>query len=213
MARTLKLNEAERLHALSGMERAHWEAGKSVAGADEVGRGPLAGPVVAAAVLLPANCLIEHVNDSKKLSPARREALYPIILEKALAYGFGWAWPEQIDEINIRQATLLAFKLAYEALAVKPDVLLVDGRDKLSIPVEQISVVGGDARCHAIAAASVLAKVERDRYMQAQHALYPAYGFANNKGYGTAEHIRALRELGPCPLHRRSFISNFAGEA
>ncbi len=212
MEKKPKLPEEARLFEMSRMERPYWAQGRSVAGADEVGRGPLAGPVVAAAVLLPPNCLIPHVNDSKKLTEARREALYPIILEKALAYGVGWVGPGQIDALNIRQSTLLAFKLAYEAMARKPNVLLVDGRDTLDIPVEQRAVVHGDAVCHCIAAASILAKVERDRYMTGQDALYPAYGFAKNKGYGTAAHIAALREIGPCPLHRRSFISHFAGE-
>lgn len=213
MERKIKPSEADRLFELSSLEREYWQAGKSVAGADEAGRGPLAGPVVAAVVLLPPGCLIERVNDSKKLTPAKREALYPLILEKALAYGIGWASPEQIDAMNIRQATFLAFKLAYAALQTKPEVLLIDGRDKLDLPTQQEAIVRGDARCHCIAAASILAKVERDRYMEAQHALYPAYGFANNKGYGTAAHIQALREFGPCPLHRQSFISHIVGEA
>lgn len=207
-----KLSEEERLFALSSLEREYWQAGKSVAGADEVGRGPLAGPVVAAVVLLPTECLIERVNDSKKLSPARREMLYPIIIEKALSYGLGWVWPEQIDTLNIRRATFLAFRLAYAALQTKPDVLFVDGRDKLDVAAMQEAVIHGDARCHCIAAASIIAKVERDRYMEAQDALYPAYGFEQNKGYGTAAHIAALREIGPCPLHRRSFIGHFTGE-
>ena len=172
----------------------------------------MAGPVVAAVVLLPTECLIERVNDSKKLSPARREMLYPIIIEKALSYGLGWVWPEQIDTLNIRRATFLAFRQAYAALKTKPDVLFVDGRDKLDVAAMQEAVIHGDARCHCIAAASIIAKVERDRYMEAQDALYPAYGFAQNKGYGTAAHIAALREIGPCPLHRRSFIGHFTGE-
>ncbi|MEA5058671.1 MAG: ribonuclease HII [Candidatus Pelethousia sp.] len=212
MGKKNSVDEATRLAALTHMEQAYWAQGRWVAGADEAGRGPLAGPVVAAAVLLPPECLINNVNDSKKLSPAKREALYPTILEKAFSYGVGWVWPEQIDEMNILQATRLAFKLAYEAMEKKPHVLLVDGRDRLDVPVEQIPVVRGDALCHCIAAASIIAKVTRDRYMVEQDALYPQYGFADNKGYGTARHIAALRKMGPCPLHRRSFIGHFTEE-
>lgn len=211
MGRKPSVSEEARLAEMAWMERAYWKKGSLAAGTDEAGRGPLAGPVVAAAVLLPPGCLIEHVNDSKKLSPARREKLYPIILEQALSYGIGWVWPRQIDEINILQATRLAFKLAYEAMEKKPDVLFVDGRERLDVPAEQIAVAHGDARCHCIAAASIIAKVERDRYMTEQDAIYPAYGFARHKGYGTARHIAALRELGPCPLHRRSFLKHLWG--
>lgn len=177
-----------------------------VAGADEVGRGPLAGPVVAAAVLLPPGCLIEGVDDSKKLSERKREQLYERIREKAVAYGVGWVGPERIDEINILQATREAFGLAYAAMEVKPDILLVDAVKGLAIPVRQEAIIHGDALCHSIGAASILAKVERDRYMRQQAALYPGYGFETHKGYGTAAHMAAIRQLGPCPLHRRSFI-------
>lgn len=205
--------EAERLYSLSQMERAYWQEGKLVAGADEVGRGPLAGPVVVAALLLPPECLIDGVNDSKKVSARKREALYPILLEKAVSCGLGWVWPEQIDDMNILNATRLAFKLAFEAMPIKPDVLLVDALKDLEVDVsvEQRAVVQGDALCHAIAAASIVAKVERDRYMVEQDALYPGYGFAQHKGYGTALHIDALRQRGPCPIHRRSFIGHFVG--
>ena len=213
MEKKPKQIESDRLIEISRLERPHWEAGRFVAGADEVGRGPLAGPVVASVVLLPPGCLIDHVNDSKKLSETRREALYPIILEKALSYGLGWVSPEQIDKMNIRNATLLAFRLSYEAMIKKPDVLFVDGRDKLDVPVEQVAIIHGDAVSHSIAAASIIAKVERDRYMAAQHELYPKYGFARNKGYGTAEHIAAIREAGSCPIHRKSFIGHFVGKS
>ena len=183
-----------------------------VAGADEVGRGPLAGPVVAAAVLLPPGCLIEGVDDSKKLSERKREQLYERIREKAVAYGVGWVGPERIDEINILQATREAFVLAYGAMEVKPDILLVDAVKGLAIPVRQEAIIHGDALCHSIGAASILAKVERDRYMRQQAALYPGYGFETHKGYGTAAHMAAIRQLGPCPLHRRSFIRKVWGE-
>jgi len=183
-----------------------------VAGADEVGRGPLAGPVVAAAVLLPPGCLIEGVDDSKKLSERKREQLYERIREKAVAYGVGWVGPERIDEINILQATREAFGLAYEAMEIKPDILLVDAVKGLAIPVRQEAIIHGDALCHSIGAASILAKVERDRYMRQQAALYPGYGFETHKGYGTAAHMAAIRQLGPCPLHRRSFIRKDWGE-
>ena len=206
MAKRTAEQEQARLLALSVRERRYWEQGLLAAGADEVGRGPLAGPVVAAAVLLPPGCLIEGVDDSKKLSERKREQLYERIREKAVAYGVGWVGPERIDEINILQATREAFGLAYEAMEVKPDILLVDAVKGLAIPVRQEAIIHGDALCHSIGAASILAKVERDRYMRQQAALYPGYGFETHKGYGTAAHMAAIRQLGPCPLHRRSFI-------
>ena len=206
MAKRTAEQEQARLLALSVRERRYWEQGLLAAGADEVGRGPLAGPVVAAAVLLPPGCLIEGVDDSKKLSERKREQIYERIREKAVAYGVGWVGPERIDEINILQATREAFGLAYEAMEVKPDILLVDAVKGLAIPVRQEAIIHGDALCHSIGAASILAKVERDRYMRQQAALYPGYGFETHKGYGTAAHMAAIRQLGPCPLHRRSFI-------
>lgn len=212
MARRTAEQEQARLLALSVRERRYWEQGLLAAGADEVGRGPLAGPVVAAAVLLPPGCLIEGVDDSKKLSERKREQLYERIREKAVAYGVGWVGPERIDEINILQATREAFGLAYEAMEVKPDILLVDAVKGLAIPVRQEAIIHGDALCHSIGAASILAKVERDRYMRQQAVLYPGYGFETHKGYGTAAHMAAIRQLGPCPLHRRSFIRKVWGE-
>lgn len=206
MARPTAEQEQARLLALTQRERGYWEQGLLVAGADEAGRGPLAGPVVAAAVLLPPGCLIEGVDDSKKLSAKKRERLYDSIRAQAMAYGVGWVGPERIDEINILQATREAFALAYAAMEVKPDVLLVDALKGLAIPVRQEAIVHGDALCYAIGAASILAKVERDRYMAEQAAIYPGYGFETHKGYGTAAHMEAIRRLGPCPLHRRSFI-------
>ena len=204
--------EAARLRELTRIEAAYWEKGLLVAGADEVGRGPLAGPVTAAVVLLPKDCRIQGVKDSKKLSEKQRERLYPQILEQAIAYGIGWVWQDTIDAINILQATRRAFQLAFSALAKKPDILLVDAVQDLDIPIPQQAIIHGDALSHSIAAASILAKVERDRYMAQQAELYPAYGFEKNKGYGTAAHIAALEKYGPCPLHRRSFIRRFITE-
>ena len=204
--------DAARLRELTRIEAAYWEKGLLVAGADEVGRGPLAGPVTAAVVLLPKDCRIQGVKDSKKLSEKQRERLYPQILEQAIAYGIGWVWQDTIDAINILQATRRAFQLAFSALAKKPDILLVDAVQDLDIPIPQQAIIHGDALSHSIAAASILAKVERDRYMAQQAELYPAYGFEKNKGYGTAAHIAALEKHGPCPLHRRSFIRRFITE-
>ena len=200
-----KRNEAERLFELTELERSFWAQSIYPAGMDEVGRGPLAGPVVAGFVILPAEPLIEHVNDSKKLTEKRRELLYPQIVELALAHGTGWVEPYLIDELNILNATKLAFKAAFENAGGCAHVL-VDAVKGLDIPAKQTALIHGDALSYLIAAASILAKVERDRYMIEQHEIYPMYGFDKNKGYGTAQHIAALREYGPCPLHRRSFI-------
>ena len=198
--------ERERLHALTRTERMFWARQVLPAGADEVGRGPLAGPVVAACVVLPPEPLIARVNDSKKLSPARREALHALIKEQALAFGLGWVSEVEIDQINILNATKKAFRLAYEAMNAPCTDVLIDALAGLEIPAAQHSIIHGDALCYLIAAASILAKVERDAYMVRMDEVYPQYGFARNKGYGTAEHIAALRAFGPCPLHRRSFI-------
>lgn len=202
-------NEQERLTALTELERTFWGRGLLPAGMDEVGRGPLAGPVVVACVVLPPAPLIEYVNDSKKVSQARRETLAPIIRANALALGMGWADEAEIDAQNILVATKNAFARAYRAMGVNCPHVLVDAVKGLSIPAEQHALIHGDARSYLIAAASIVAKVERDDYMRRMHALYPQYGFDQNKGYGTAQHIKALREYGPCPLHRRSFIKNF----
>lgn len=198
--------ERARLLALTQTERAFWERGLFPAGMDEVGRGPLAGPVVAACVALPPEPLIEFVNDSKKLSAARRETLCPLIKEHALCYGLGWVDEGEIDELNILNATKKAFRLAYEAMGTPASDVLVDAVAGLDIPAAQHPIIHGDALSYLIAASSILAKVERDQYMVQMHETYPQYGFLRNKGYGTAEHIAALREYGPCPLHRRSFI-------
>ncbi len=208
-----KRNEAERLFALTRYERPYWERGIFPAGMDEAGRGPLAGPVYAACVILPEKPLMEGVNDSKKLSEARREALYPLVKEHAIAFGVGTANEEEIDSLNILNATKLAFRRAYESMEISCPLALVDAVKGLDIEAEQVPLVHGDALSYLIAAASILAKVERDRYMKELDALYPAYGFAQNKGYGTKMHIEALKRHGPCPAHRKSFIGHFCGGA
>lgn len=183
-----------------------------ICGVDEAGRGPLAGPVCAAAVILPWDLEIPGLNDSKKLTDARRRELFPVIQEKALAYGVAFASPQEIDDINILQATFLAMERAMSRLSVKPDLALIDGnrsRD-FGLPVE--TVVKGDARSANIAAASILAKVTRDDYMIEQSKIYPAYGFEVHKGYGTKRHYAALEEFGPCPIHRASFLKKFYGQ-
>lgn len=180
-----------------------------ICGIDEAGRGPLAGPVAAAAVILPKDCEILYLNDSKKLSEKRRELLFDEIREKAVAYGIGIVGPGRIDEINILQATYEAMRTAIEALGVMPDLLLNDAVTIPGIDINQVPIVRGDAKSVSIAAASVLAKVTRDRMMREYDEIYPEYGFAKHKGYGTAAHIQALKELGPCPIHRRTFIRRF----
>ena len=183
----------------------------AVCGVDEAGRGPLAGPVCAAAVILPAGLVIEGVNDSKKLSEKKREELFPVICEKALAYGIGWADEREIDEINILQATFLAMQRALDKLAVKPDLALIDGNRAKDFGLPVRTIVKGDSLSASIAAASILAKVTRDRLMEQLDAQYPQYGFAVHKGYGTRRHYAALREYGPCELHRRTFLKKFYG--
>ena len=178
----------------------------AVCGVDEAGRGPLAGPVCAAAVILPAGLVIEGVNDSKKLSEKKREELFPVICEKALAYGIGWADEREIDEINILQATYRAMKRAVEALPLTADYALIDGNRMPPLAIPGMTIVKGDALSMSIAAASILAKVSRDRVMVQFSREYPQYGFEQHKGYGTAAHVQALREYGPCPLHRQSFL-------
>ncbi len=179
----------------------------SIAGVDEVGRGPLAGPVCAAAVILPVGLEIEGVNDSKKLTEKKREQLYDVIAEKALAWSVSFVEPEVIDEINIRQATHLAMEKAVNELSKQADFLLVDGNDKIPFSVPSAYVVKGDAKSLSIAAASIMAKVTRDRYMVEMGFQYPEYGFEKHKGYGTALHMEAIRNHGLTPLHRRSFMT------
>ena len=175
-------------------------------GVDEAGRGPLMGPVCAAAVILPRGLLIEGLNDSKKLSEKKREALFTVITGNAVAYGIGFASAEEIDEINILNASMLAMERAIEALSVKADFALIDGNCKRNIKIPAETVVGGDAKVPSIAAASVLAKVSRDRLCYELDKEYPQYGFAKHKGYGTREHMEALRKYGPCPAHRKTFL-------
>ncbi len=180
-----------------------------ICGIDEVGRGPLAGPVYAAAVILPKDKEILYLNDSKKLSEKKREELYDEIMEKAVAVGIGQASWERIDEINIKQATLEAMRMAVGALSVQSDMLLVDAEHIPDVNIRQVGIIKGDARSISIAAASIIAKVTRDRVMCEYAKEYPEYDFAGNKGYGTAVHIDALKKYGPCPIHRRTFIKNF----
>lgn len=178
-------------------------------GIDEVGRGPLAGPVVACAVILPKDHGILYLNDSKKLTAKKREELYEVILEKAVSVGIGMAGPARIDEINILQATYEAMRQAIGQLSVEPEVLLNDAVTIPEVVIPQVPIIKGDAKSVSIAAASVIAKVTRDRLMEEYDQVLAGYGFADNKGYGSAEHIAALRKLGPTPIHRRTFIKNF----
>ena len=179
-----------------------------ICGIDEVGRGPLAGPVVAGAVILPKDCDILYLNDSKKLSEKMREALYVEIMEKAVATGIGIIGPQRIDEINILQATYEAMRMAIGNLKVRPDLLLNDAVTIPEVNIRQVPIIKGDAKSASIAAASIIAKVTRDRLMVQYEAVLPGYGFAGNKGYGSAQHIRAIQEMGPTPIHRQSFIKN-----
>ena len=180
-----------------------------ICGIDEVGRGPLAGPVVAGAVILPKDCDILYINDSKQLSEKKREELYDIIMEKAIATGIGYATPERIDEINILQATYEAMRSAISQLGVSPDLLLNDAVTIPGVSIKQVPIIKGDAKSMSIGAASIIAKVTRDRLMVQYDDVFPGYDFAGNKGYGSAKHIEALKKYGPTPIHRRSFIKNF----
>ena len=200
--------ELDRLEAMSVYEReyAGWGA---VCGIDEAGRGPLAGPVVAGAVILPKDEKILYVNDSKKLSEKKREMLYDEIMSRALAVGVGVVGPERIDEINILQATYEAMRMAVAQLKVQPDILLNDAVTIPDLPIRQVPIVKVDAKSVSIAAASIIAKVTRDRLMREYDQIFPEYDFASNKGYGTRSHIEALKALGPAPVHRRTFIRHF----
>lgn len=200
--------ERDRLAAMRSYERKYSQY-QLICGIDEAGRGPLAGPVVAGAVILPGDCEILYLNDSKKLSPAKREALYDEIMEKAEAVGVGMASPARIDEINILQATYEAMREAVAALNVTPDLLLNDAVTIPDITIPQVPIIKGDAKSVSIAAASIIAKVTRDRLMVRYDEILPGYGFAQHKGYGSREHIEAIRRLGPTPIHRQSFIKNF----
>lgn len=180
-----------------------------ICGIDEVGRGPLAGPVVAGAVVLPKNCDILYINDSKKLSAAKRDELYDVIMEKAVSVGIGMVSPQRIDEINILQATYEAMREAIHKLDPQPDILLNDAVTIPGVAMKQVPIIKGDAKSISIGAASIVAKVTRDRLMMEYDKVMPQYGFAQNKGYGTREHIDAIKQYGPSPIHRESFIKNF----
>ena len=200
--------ELARTEALKAYER-KYSTYTYICGIDEVGRGPLAGPVVAGAVILPKDTDILYINDSKKLSEKKREELYEIIMEKAVATGIGYASPERIDEINILQATYEAMREAIQKLAVVPDILLNDAVTIPKVDIPQVPIIKGDAKSISIGAASIIAKVTRDRMMVEYDKIMPEYGFASNKGYGSAAHIEALKKYGPTPIHRKTFIKNF----
>lgn len=202
LSRTEKMKEYEKNYASFSY----------ICGIDEVGRGPLAGPVVAGAVILPKDCDILYLNDSKQLSEKKREELYALIMEKALATGLGVVVPERIDEINILQATYEAMRQAIGKLKHKPQLLLNDAVTIPGVSIKQVPIIKGDAKSISIAAASIIAKVTRDRMMVEYDRTYPQYGFASNKGYGAKAHIEAIKKFGPTPIHRRSFIGNFVSE-
>jgi ribonuclease HII len=200
--------ELKRIETMMFYERSFGDC-TYIGGIDEVGRGPFAGPVLAGAVILPKDCDILYINDSKKLSEKKREELYDKILRSGVSYGIGSIPPNKIDEINILQATFQAMKQAVNNLNIKPDILLVDAVTIPNLPIRQVPIIKGDAKSYSIAAASILAKVTRDRLMVAYDKIFPGYGFADNKGYGSPQHIDALKRLGPTPIHRMSFIKNY----
>lgn len=207
----MKEKEATRLELLKEKENELRKRGfNSICGIDEAGRGPLAGPVVVASVIMPAESNIEGVNDSKKISEKKREKLYEQILDEAISYGVGIVGQDEIDEINILNATKKGLTMSLQELTVKPDLIIVDALnhiDTMGIPYE--SIIKGDAKCYSISAASIIAKVTRDRIMREWDKVYPEYGFERHKGYGTSAHIEAIKEYGLCPIHRRSFTSHF----
>ena len=207
----MKEKEEERLKELKKIELEYHKKGiKYIAGIDEAGRGPLAGPVVIGCVIMPEDSMIEGINDSKKVSEKKREKLYDQIIEEAISYGVGIIGQDEIDEINILNATKKGLTMSLQELTVKPDLIIVDALnhiDTLGIPYE--SIIKGDAKCYSIAAASIIAKVTRDRIMREWDKVYPQYGFEKHKGYGTAAHIAAIKECGLCPIHRRSFTTHF----
>ena len=198
--------EQSRIREMLKHEVYHWDKGKQfIAGIDEAGRGPLAGPVVAAAVIFPKGVFIPGIDDSKKISSEKREALFPLIEENAIAAATGIVHESEIDRINILQATYKAMRIAIGSLKTKPDHLLIDGRPLPEKIFPQTAIIGGDKICFSIAAASILAKVTRDRMMVEYDEMFPEYGFARHKGYGTKKHVEAIRQYGPCPIHRESF--------
>ncbi len=202
--------EVQRIISMKRYEYEYFKRGaKYIAGIDEVGRGPLAGAVYASCVMLPKDCIIEYVNDSKKLTPEKREELSKIIKKEAISYGIGFCDEKMIDKINILNATYEAMKMAISKLSVRPQVILVDALRIPGIDIFQVPIIKGDSLSFSIAAASIVAKVERDNYMRMLHDKYPVYNFASNKGYGTKEHIEAIKKYGPSPVHRKSFIKGF----
>lgn len=210
----MKEKEIERLTKLKEIEKDLYNKGfKNICGIDEAGRGPLAGPVVVAGVIMPENSMIEFVNDSKKVTEKRREKLYDVIKEEAISYSIAVIDQDVIDEINILNATKKGVTEVVDGLEIKPDLILVDALEHINtrgIPYEPL--IKGDARCYNIAAASILAKVTRDRIMRQWDEIYPQYGFLSNKGYGTAKHIEAIKQYGLCPIHRKSFTKHFTKE-
>jgi len=201
-------DERTRLFAMREFER-KYDDYQYICGIDEVGRGPLAGPVMAGAVILPKDCEILYINDSKKLSEKKREELSEEIKEKALAWAIGVSDQSLIDEVNILQATFAAMRSAIGKLGIRPDILLNDAVSIPEVDIKQVGIIKGDAKSVSIAAASIIAKVERDHFMVEMDKVYPGYDFASNKGYGSAAHIAALKKNGPTPIHRQSFIGNF----
>ena len=204
------IKEKQRMEDMKKYEHQYEHLGY-LCGIDEVGRGPLAGPVVACAVILPKDCDILYVNDSKQLTPKKREELYDVIMEQAVAVGIGMSSPARIDEINILQATYEAMREAIGKLSVVPQLLLNDAVTIPGVQIPQVPIIKGDAKSISIAAASIVAKVTRDRIMVEYDKVMPGYGFASNKGYGSAAHIAAIKEIGPSLIHRKSFIGNFIG--
>ena len=207
-AYTAYIKEVERTENMKMYEKKYAEY-EYIAGIDEVGRGPLAGPVVTCAVILPKDFNVLYINDSKKLTEKKREELYDVIMEQAISVGIGIESPKVIDDINILQATYSAMRKAINALKVKPTLLLNDAVTIPMVDIKQVPIIKGDAKSISIAAASIVAKVTRDRMMVEFDKIYPEYDFAGNKGYGSVTHIEALKKLGPTPIHRQSFIKNF----
>ena len=207
----MKEKEIARLNKLKGCEnKLYNENIEYIAGIDEAGRGPLSGPVVVGCVIMPKDSFIEYVNDSKKISETKREMLYEKITSEAVAYSTGIIWQDEIDEINILNATKKALTMALDSLKTKPDIILVDALEKIDtngIPYK--SIIKGDAKIYSISCASIIAKVTRDRIIREYDELYPEYGFSKHKGYGTAKHIQAIKEYGLCPLHRKTFTKHF----
>ena len=209
----MKEKEISRLNKLKEYEDKLYNNNKNIkyiAGIDEAGRGPLAGPVVIGCVIMPKESFIEYVNDSKKVSETKREILYEKITEEAISYSTGIIWQEEIDEINILNATKKALTKAIDNLKIKPNIILVDALEKIDTRgIPYTSIIKGDAKIYSISCASIIAKVTRDRIIREYDEIYPEYGFGKHKGYGTAQHIQAIKKYGICPLHRKSFTKNF----